>query len=65
MPKFQWNLDISQQMSTIYVNYSQLMDGAFEYNYVLTDSLPTGSAHFVKGVLNSPTVIVDSSYFFL
>ena len=36
------------------------MDGAFEYNYVLT-----GSVHFVKGVLNSPTITVDSSYFFL
>ena len=49
----------------LYVNYSQLMDGAFEYNYVLTNSLPTGSVHFVKGVLNSPTVIAASSYFFL
>ena len=36
------------------------MDGAFEYNYVLT-----GSVHFVKGVLNSPIITVDSSYFFL
>ena len=41
------------------------MDGAFEYNDVLTDSLPTGSVHFVKGVLSSPTITVESSYFFL
>ena len=35
-----------QMKQSIDVDYIQLIDGAFEFNYVITDFLPAGSVHF-------------------
>ena len=44
-----------------YIHYIQLISGKFEFNYVFTNFLPVVSIYFWKGVLKSPTMMVDSS----
>ena len=54
-----WSVFSCWMRYSIVVKYIQLIDDIVQFNYILACFLPAGSVHYDRGILKSPTMIVD------